>query len=644
MKLSRESLPKLLLNLLPYLVFLPVPAALAELLPTSMEEHNADLLAEIVPMQQSGTAAIAPSAPDAIAVPTGSEIDTQLAIPSAIVAPPASPTVSPQSNPTQPTATSATNQSPEVGKPPVPTPPTDSREDGPDNPTVHTKPEGENKDAPTLPTGNHEEVPDNPTASDKPEGENKDGEASPKTPEELVRWQKLLEADRLYREGQIREAEALYREVKTAPAAPSTPQTPEQPDAEQPQKPQPFSDPNQLAIAGQVFWREAQTGIETKTQTRIFVPLQLLVERYPEFIPGQITLAEMLEKDGKPQEAADLLIRVANLYPDHPDLLRAKVNALAKTDQWLEAAISARQFALLNPENPTSAEFFTLADENMEQYKRNMRSKLRGRVIGNILTGALGYALTGNLFGPLSALQTTAMLIQGESGVGGSISRRAKRHLEIVDDKEVLDYVNEIGQKLAKVAGRNDFEYEFNVVLDEDLNAFALPGGKVFVNAGAITKTKSEAELAGLLAHELSHAVLSHSFQLVTQGNLLSNIFGYVPYAGGLITDLLVFDYSRDMERQADILGTRILVSAGYAADGMLNLMQTLKKEDKTRLPAFLSTHPGTGDRIQYLDDMIATSGYNRYAYEGVERHAQIQQRVKKLLQQKKEREEKQKK
>jgi len=72
--------------------------------------------------------------------------------------------------------------------------------------------------------------------------------------------------------------------------------------------------------------------------------------------------------------------------------------------------------------------------------------------------------------------------------------------------------MNDLGQKTAHATGRNDFEYEFYVVLDDDLNAFALPGGKVFVNAGAITHTKSEAELAGLLAHELSHAVLSHGF------------------------------------------------------------------------------------------------------------------------------------
>ncbi len=146
-----------------------------------------------------------------------------------------------------------------------------------------------------------------------------------------------------------------------------------------------------------------------------------------------------------------------------------------------------------------------------------------------------------------------------------------------------MAYVNEIGQKLAVVAGRNDFKYEFYVVMDDQLNAFALPGGKVFVNAGAIAKTNSEAELAGLLAHELSHAVLSHGFQLVAEGNLVANVTQYTPL-GNTVANLVVFNYSRDMERQADTLGTRLLSPTGYAADGLLNLMLTLSSQVELNL------------------------------------------------------------
>ena len=133
--------------------------------------------------------------------------------------------------------------------------------------------------------------------------------------------------------------------------------------------------------------------------------------------------------------------------------------------------------------------------------------------------------------------------------------------------------------------------------MDDSLNAFALPGGKVFVNAGAIMKTDSEAELAGLLAHEVSHAALSHGFQLVTQGNLTANVVRYIPYVGNAATSLIVMNYSRDMERQADLFGTRVLVNSGYAADGVRNLMEKLheshqKDEKNSQPPEWLSTQP----------------------------------------------------
>jgi len=239
--------------------------------------------------------------------------------------------------------------------------------------------------------------------------------------------------------------------------------------------------------------------------------------------------------------------------------------------------------------------------------------------------------LTGNPFSPLSAVQTTAMLMRGESAVGESVAKDAKEELELIDDPLVVDYVNEIGRRIATVAGR-DFNYEFHVIMDDRLNAFALPGGKVFLNAGAIAKTNSEAELAGLLAHELSHSVLSHGFQLVAQGNLVSSATQLFPF-GGTIGNLAVLDYSRDMERQADIVGTRILASTGYAADGLRNLMVTLEKEDKDRMPfSWLSSHPITNERVQYLETLIQENGYNRYAYEGVVRHNVVKAKVKQLI------------
>lgn len=502
---------------------------------------------------------------------------------------------------------------------PKPTTPTEAEVEA----TEPTNPEAAEPKQPEAADDRPEDQKEADTEAEKPE--NTEVEVKPaKTPEEIKRHQTLVEADRLFQAGQQVEAEKLYRQVKEPFNAAG--------ENEVQEKPQPILDAEQLSPGGRVFWREAQTGFEQKQESRMFVAFNLLNEKHPEFLPGQILYAQALQQAGRSDEALTILERATTLYPEQPELVRARVAALAKAEQWVEASIAARQYALLNPEDPAAAEFTTMADENLELYKKRLRRKLRGQAIGNVITGAVGFALTGNLFGPLSAIQTTALLLRGESGVGERISKRVQRQAEMVEEPLVVNYVNELGQKLAKAAGRTDFEYEFRVIMDDNLNAFALPGGKIFINAGAITKTNSEAELAGLLAHELAHAVLSHGFQLVTEGNLTANLAQFFPL-GGLVSDLVVLDYSRDMERQADILGTRLLASTGYAADGMRNLMVTLQKEDKEG-PVFswLSTHPNTKERVRYLEKLIVENGYNRYAFEGVERHAEVQEKVQTLI------------
>lgn len=519
------------------------------------------------------------------------------------------PTASPSSTePAKPTPSPSPTSSPASAEPAKPTPTPSSQ------PTDAKPTDAKPADAPKTPAD----------AAPKPD------EKPAKSPEELERTKKLSEADRLYQQGDVAAAEKLYRQIKSPFSDTAVPET----------RPKAITDPELLSPGGRVYWREYQEGARQNLETRIFVPLNLLVEKHPEFVPGHVKLAAALEERGKLDEAASVLDRASGLYPNQPDLLRARMALLAKREQWIEASIAARQFALLHPDDPAAPEFAALAEENLKRYQRSLRSKLTGNLIGNILTGAIGYAVTGNLFGPLSAVQTTVLMLRGESAVGERFARQAERQLDLVKDEATLKYVDDLGQKLAKAAGRSEFKYEFYVVEDDKLNAFALPGGKVFVNAGAIVKSNSEAELAGLLGHELSHAVLSHGFQLVTESSLTANVFQFIPL-GGLINDLVVLNYSRDMERQADILGTRLLAASGYAADGLRNLMVTLDKEDKRATIDFLSSHPVTTERVKYLETLIDQSGYNRYAYEGIDRHAEIQEQVKKILQAKKERDEK---
>jgi predicted Zn-dependent protease len=432
----------------------------------------------------------------------------------------------------------------------------------------------------------------------------------------------LIEGDRLYEAGQIAEAEERYRQAKGEWET----------QEEGSDRPNAITDPALLSPAGQVYWSEVQAGLDLGLETHVRVPLQLLLEEYPEFTPAQVLYAQLLLEDDQTEEALASLEQATSRYPHDLGLAQARVATLVQAEEWLDASLAARQYAVLNPDDPASPEMLAIADENLERFRTRLRNRIRGNAIANIVTGALSYALTGGLFGPISALDTTLLMLRGESAVGEAVSERAQEELPLVQDEIIVNYVNELGQRLAALAGRDEFTYEFYVIEDDSLNAFALPGGKVFVNTGAILQTNSEAELAGLLSHEIAHAVLSHGFQLVTSGNLTANLLQFVPY-GGWATNLLVFGYSRDMERQADELGTRLLAASGYAADGLYNLMETLDEVGGDRpLFEWLSTHPDTDERIQNLRTQIQENGYNRYAYEGIEQHHEIQRRISQLL------------
>ena len=169
------------------------------------------------------------------------------------------------------------------------------------------------------------------------------------------------------------------------------------------------------------------------------------------------------------------------------------------------------------------------------------------------------------------------MLTSGESSTGSRLAATEIEERILLEDPVIVDYVSRIGHDMADLMGRNDFEYEFYVLQDPTLNAFALPGGKVFVNTGAILAANSEAELAGLMGHEVAHAVLSHGYQKMARSNLLATI-GEVTSLTRL-TNLMTLNFNRNQERQCDILATRALAGYGYAADGLHGFFVTLNEQ-----------------------------------------------------------------
>jgi Zn-dependent protease with chaperone function len=441
------------------------------------------------------------------------------------------------------------------------------------------------------------------------------------------RLQRLAEGDRLYRNGNISGAENVYREVKPSYSGIVGSNS---------ELPEPVYDADQLGGAARVYWREAQAGFEQNMESRLFIALEMLVEDYPQFIPGHLLLVDALKQYDREDEAIEVLERAATLYPNEPGLIAAEIQALADDKQWLEASISARQFALLFPEDEKAADFTKLADKYLGKYQSGMKRKLIGQAILSGVINVGDYLLTGNAAGGIPTLQLTMLLLQGESSFGNQFSEAYKQEFRnqgvLVEDPQILEYVDRLGQQVAALMGRDEFDYEFNVIANDALNAFAMPGGKVFIHTGALMQLETEAELMGLLGHEVGHAVLSHGYQRIAKGTLLSNLNRVLPL-GDVIAELLNRAYSRQHERQADILGTRVLAGTKYAADGVRNVMVRLDKlyGDKAP-PPWLSTHPPSAERVRYLEEMIVENSYNPYAYEGVSELSTIQARVQELF------------
>lgn len=433
----------------------------------------------------------------------------------------------------------------------------------------------------------------------------------------------LANADKLYSEGDRTAAEKLYRQCK-------------QPFASQDLEtyfPEPITDPTQLRPGAQVYWREAQQGLERGQESRTMTALNLLTEQVPDFVPAYPLLAQALNEFDRADEAQAVLEQAATLFPYDADIARARTEALSDAGYPMEASMAARLFSMVNPDHPEREEFVAMADENLDDFKDDIK---REYLTTGIL-GAVGNLVFGGgdlLSNAVDSASFASMLFKGEESTGKKLAaatvEEAQANNVLLEDPVVLEYIDTMGQDIADQMGRDEFDYEFYVIADNTINAFALPGGKVFINTGSILAANSEAELAGLVAHEVAHAVLSHGYQRLATDGLLSVAQQALPL--GNLVGLASLDFSRDNEKQADILGTRAIAGFGYAADGLRNLFATLNERSSSSQPEYLSTHPAPPSRISYLEALIQQNGYNRYAYEGVEEHSRIQQRIQELL------------
>ena len=206
-----------------------------------------------------------------------------------------------------------------------------------------------------------------------------------------------------------------------------------------------------------------------------------------------------------------------------------------------------------------------------------------------------------------------------EVNMGRQLAADVDRQGKFIDDPVVTEYVNRVGQNLAL---HSDAKIPFTIkVLDsDDVNAFALPGGFLYVNKGAILAADSEAELAGVMAHEIAHVAARHGVEQASKATLanyamiplifMTGGLGYIAYQAAQIGVPLTFlKFSRNVETEADKLGAQYLWAAGYDPNNFLSFFEKLEKKEK-RKPGTLSklfgSHPPTPDRIVKVHDLLA--------------------------------------
>ena len=207
---------------------------------------------------------------------------------------------------------------------------------------------------------------------------------------------------------------------------------------------------------------------------------------------------------------------------------------------------------------------------------------------------------------------------QQDVEIGQQSAVEAERQLPILRDSEVDAYINRIGQRLAQNAGGPQFQYRFRVVNASDINAFALPGGYIYINRGIIDNARNEGEVAGVVAHEIAHSALRHGTHQASKayaaqaglqilGGLLGGKVGgntaqILNAVGGIGLNALFLKYSRDLETQADVRGAQILAASGYTPADMVSFFQQLANVDKSKKTTWLSHHPAPPDRIARIE------------------------------------------
>jgi hypothetical protein len=244
-----------------------------------------------------------------------------------------------------------------------------------------------------------------------------------------------------------------------------------------------------------------------------------------------------------------------------------------------------------------------------------MRSPFTSSIVALTLTASLATAQT-KITPPDNNYK-----IEQDVELGRDAAREVQQQLPLLRHEQVTSYVEDLGRRLVGAIPpefRNDkFRYSFDVVNVRDINAFALPGGPMFVNRGMLEAAKNEGEVAGVMAHEISHVALRHGTAQASKaapyqwggiagaiaGAIIGGNWGRVVSEGTQLgLGISFLRYGREFERQADTLGAQIMARAGYDPRDMANMFRTIEKQSGSGGPEWLSSHPNPGNRYEAIN------------------------------------------
>jgi len=255
--------------------------------------------------------------------------------------------------------------------------------------------------------------------------------------------------------------------------------------------------------------------------------------------------------------------------------------------------------------------------------KSSKTSYINLRMFHKILNLSLLVFLLGIILFPVKPVWAL-MSHEEEARLGRQVLRMLREKARFVDDPEVVNYVEEVGRRIIAHIGPHYFPFKFYVLEDESLNAFAVPGGYIFVNTGLLEEIDREDELAGVLAHELAHVQARHLAKRIEKLSRLNIASAAVTIVGLLLgrgkmgqaiavtssalATTKALAYSRSDEEEADRLGFEYLTAAGYDPRGFIEVFNKIVRHRwllSENVPSYLLTHPGTAERITYLESMI---------------------------------------